>query len=55
VSKVFVKKEIKGETLMNHDAETPSDKAKQTLGLIIVMGMFVSFCLALILLQCTNL
>lgn len=40
---------------MNHDVENPSDKAKQTLGLIIVISMFVSFCLALILLHCTNL
>jgi hypothetical protein len=40
---------------MNHDRETTTDEAKQTLGLIIVISMFVAFCLALTILQCTNL
>jgi hypothetical protein len=36
---------------MNHDVDKSSDKAKQTLGLVIVIGMFVAFCLTLIILQ----
>jgi hypothetical protein len=40
---------------MNHDLEKSTDEAKRTLGLIIVIGMFVSFSLSLILLQWTNL
>lgn len=39
---------------MNLDTETP-DKAKRTLGLVIVVSMFVSLSLILVLLQWTHL
>jgi hypothetical protein len=39
---------------MNHDVETSSDEVKQTLGLVIVISMFVAFYLILILLKYTS-
>jgi hypothetical protein len=36
---------------MNHDVEKSSSEARQTLGLVIVVSMFVAFCLALTLLR----
>jgi hypothetical protein len=40
---------------MNHDLEKSTDEAKRTLGLVIIISMFIAFCLALTLLQWTNL
>jgi hypothetical protein len=40
---------------MNHDIEKSTDEAKQTLGLVIVISMFILFSIILILLQFTSL
>lgn len=36
---------------MNYDSEQPRDEAKQTLGLVIVVTMYVSFFLTIIVLR----